>query len=894
MVARVRRWWLLALLFAPAVTAAQADGGPPPDGGAGPPVLTAPGLLADSPALYPPDAARAGLGGVVELEVVVGEDGLVSEARVTRGVSPQLDHAAVEAAAGLRFTPATSNGVPVPSLISWTYTFTPPPPPPPRARVEGELKRQGRNTPVPGAQITARESSGAAPGPVVATALAGADGRFALDLPAGTWLLTIAAPGFKKSERGETLAPGEKLTVVYYVPATGGAFESTVLGERTRTEVARTDLQGDELRAVPGTMGGDPFRAILTLPGVSNIISGVGFPVVRGAAPASTGWFVDGVRIPQLFHFFLLSAVIHPRFIEGISFYPSAYPADYGRLTGGVVAAQTAQGKQDHARGEISVDWINTGAFVETPVDVKGEKFSVAAGGRFSYTSLALSLLNQSGYADYWDYQARVEHALGGEKGTLRLFAFGSYDEAGSKDPVTGARQRALSILFHRLDLRWRGPALGAAVEASLTGGTDGIGLGDTFDISARLLAPRVTASWRLGRLTLRTGLDGEWKRIEVAERNPNAGPGDASSYFIPVTGVVGGSFVEAGVEVGPVTIVPAVRADWYHTAWTDQVAPEPRFGVRWQLDEKTALHAASGLYHQAPTTFIEAPGVDLLALGAGFDHTLQSSVNSEVGVERRVDQLGVEVTATGYWSEGLVVRELQLGQDPDETQRIIDGTCSDAQPGPGGTGGGGQTCQPLDPFRERRGRSYGVELMVRRKLGDRLFGWLAYTLSRTERWTPGYAVYPFAYDKTHILNAVASYELGDSWTFALGIHWNTGDPYDPKYLVYLPAGTPLPSDGRYGGVVCNPVTSGPIPCWIPKTPLSGRLPPFFRVDARVEKRWTYDRYTMALYLDVLNATGSSEVLSRDYGFDYPSGAPKVTDTSVPVVVPMLGLRGSF
>ena len=64
------------------------------------------------------------------------------------------------------------------------------------------------------------------------------------------------------------------------------------------------------------------------------------------------------MALPNLFHFFLLSAVVHPAFIEGLDFYPSAYPAEFGRYTGGIISAHTATGRTDHAHGELSVDLV--------------------------------------------------------------------------------------------------------------------------------------------------------------------------------------------------------------------------------------------------------------------------------------------------------------------------------------------------------------------------------------------------------------------------------------------------------------------------------------------------------------------------------------------------------
>jgi TonB family protein len=884
--------------LAPAPALAEADGGVPeaigPDAG---PAISAPRLLQDSPAKYPADAVADQLSGDVELEILISEGGRVAAARVIRGVDPRLDNAALDAATGLVFEPARVGLEAVASYITYVYKFEPPPPPPPpRAVLVGELRRRGRNEPVGGATVSARDTSGEVAEETESVMEADAEGRFRFELPAGVYTISVAAPGLRRYQRGETLDAGRTVSVRYFLQPEATGFEETVRGERERQEVSRTDLKGEELRNVPGTMGGDPFRAILMLPGVSAPISGLGFPIIRGAAPASTGWYLDGVRLPQLFHFFLLSAVVHPRFIESIEFYPSAYPAQFGRFTGGIVSAQTAQGKGE-PRGEASVDWINSGAFVESRVPIPGQKLDVAAGGRISYTSFALSLLSQlldaNGYADYWDYQTKADWQVPGDRGQLRLFVFGSKDEVGSVDPANGNKKtRAVEIAFHRADLRWRGRAGSATVEAALTLGADTLGLGPDIDIETRALFPRFTAVWQKGDFQLRVGGDAEWKKIAVNIRSNQ--PGDNGNPFtIPVSGLLAGLYTELTWDKGPWRVVGALRGDLYHTSYVDEPTLEPRLGVRYRLDDITTLKLGAGLYHQAPTAFIDAPGVDLLTLGSGFDHRMQAALHVAAGVERRIDRFGLDVDFQGYWSEGLVVRELNIGDDPDEWYRYTTGECVPQT----GKGDQGPTCQ-LDPLRVRRGRSYGAELLVRRKLGDRLFGWVGYTLSRTERWTPGYPIWLFNLDQTHIGNAVVSYDLGESWTVGLGLRLNSGHPTDRYHLanvVVSPDQPPSPYD-RCGGLAGGGGGGGPpftMVCWVKERPLSDRLPLFWRLDARVEKRWIYESWTLALYLDVLNTTVNKEIITRDYSFDQ-NGQPVVQEDGARVMIPMLGVKGTF
>ena len=60
--------------------------------------------------------------GVVILEVTVGADGAVTEARVLRSI-PMLDEAAIAAVRQWRYDPTLLNGQPVPIVITVPVNF---------------------------------------------------------------------------------------------------------------------------------------------------------------------------------------------------------------------------------------------------------------------------------------------------------------------------------------------------------------------------------------------------------------------------------------------------------------------------------------------------------------------------------------------------------------------------------------------------------------------------------------------------------------------------------------------------------------------------------------------------------------------------------------------------
>jgi protein TonB len=68
-------------------------------------------------------AKDAGIQGVVILEIVVGVDGGVTDARVLWSI-PMLDEPAVTAVKQWRYEPTLLNGAPVPVIMTVTVNFT--------------------------------------------------------------------------------------------------------------------------------------------------------------------------------------------------------------------------------------------------------------------------------------------------------------------------------------------------------------------------------------------------------------------------------------------------------------------------------------------------------------------------------------------------------------------------------------------------------------------------------------------------------------------------------------------------------------------------------------------------------------------------------------------------
>jgi hypothetical protein len=432
--------------------------------------LELPILKRASPAQFPADAPTDA--GVIEvrLKLTISVEGSVEDVRIAELAPEPFATEALRAARSLEFAPAQLEHQPIAVELEYLYRFEPPVPEPeaaPHGELSGQICARGNRRPIPFAALIADDAT---------TTQTDRDGRFHLRLSPGSRRLTLRAAGFRTETFDETVVAGSALEVRYALsPEHLNPFETVVRAERSRTELRRVALnESAELREIPGT-GGDPFRVLTVLPGVALVGSGLPYPIVRGASPSASAFFIEDIRVPQLVHDYLGPAVVNSGLIEGIDFYAGGAPVQYGRLLAGAMQGHLTRPPEEfHA--SASVDLLSAGGLVEVPLPQTGTAITLA--GRCSYSGLLLGLVSdvlspgQRIVADFWDYQGRVEQKLFG--GTLRLLAFGSSDAFGKRSEDPNKNSAGLqSVIFHRVDLLYQHPLGPGVGELGLTAGND-------------------------------------------------------------------------------------------------------------------------------------------------------------------------------------------------------------------------------------------------------------------------------------------------------------------------------------------------------------------------------------------------------------------------------------
>ena len=147
---------------------------------------------------------------------------------------------------------------------------------------------------------------------------------------------------------------------------------------------------------------------------------------------------------------------------------------------------------------------------------------------------------------------------------------------------------------------------------------------------------------------------------------------------------------------------------------------------------------------------------------------------------------------------------------------------------------------------------------MLRQAPVNNFFGWVSYTLSKSERNdTPADedAWYPFDYDQTHILVVLGGYRFPRDIGVSAKMQYVTGNPYTPY------------SGGVYD-IDQDSYTAYQTGSWNGE-----RQPDYFAIDARVDKLFTFKRWQLELYMDLLNVMKGENPEDIQYNYDYTESA---------------------
>ncbi len=723
----------------------------------------------------------------------------------------------------------------------------------------GQIREAGTRSPLAGTEITLLDQE---TGEEIRQDFSVREGRFGFrGVPPGQYVLRVTGDGFITASFEVEVAAQEITEGTFYVRAeTYDSLTVRTTAERERAEVTRQTIRLEEVRRIPGAAN-DVIRAVQNLPGVARPQFLGGQIIVRGSAPEDTAIFLEGDSIPIAFHFLGGPAVISTEMVDAINFYPGNFSTRYGRATAGVIDIGTRSPRTDRFHGTLQVDLLNSAAIVEGPIN---DNWSFALSGRRSYYDLFLPSILRRLETDiivtprYYDYQSWTTYRSDSGNHKVEFFIYGSDDSLDlilpegepQGDQNIQVNQVGFDNFFHRGQARWEWTPEDMPLESSLMGsfGLNRVALEATEDLFFILDYYTSQIRWdnrvQLSEnLRLRAGVDAQLGDIRYSFAFPDfdattddTSSADGQSDAPNIEGNLGDErqvyevlpavYAEVDYELfDRWTLTPGLRADYFGPV--NEVSISPRFSTRYRLTDEVLLKGGVGLFTQPPI-----PGQTEEDFG-NPDLTFEKAMHYALGTEwRPLDFVTVDTTLFFRDSFDLVSTTNAEVLD-DEGRR-----------------------RPLIYDNTGQGRAYGWELLVRHNPRNNFFGWIAYTLSRSERLSRSTGDWVlFGFDQTHILTLVAGYNL--PWNFDVSGRFRlvTGNPETPIVGAAFDADadTYRPQFGD---------------------PNSTRAGTFNQLDIRVDRRWIFNTWTLSAYLDITNVYNAVNPEGTRYNFDYTDSEP--------------------
>ena len=865
---------LMLALMAPMVALAQDDS--PTEEEAAPeelpPLTKDPALLEFVQAPYPEAAKAEGVEGVVGLLIEIDEYGEVTYVEVLRPAGNGFDEAAVEAAWQFFFSPAEDANGPTPVAIEFDYGFvldantvegaepeeeieeTPAP-----INFEGTVVEMGTRRPLGEISVTVTDATG-----VTLETATTEEGRFSFrGLANGNATVVAIFPGYERATRQVEITEGEVVDLRLWIRNLSYRDDEIVgVYRRPSEDISRRTISLEEVRRIPGTFG-DPVRVIQNLPGAARAPFGSGGLVIRGANPEDSAVYLDGIRIPLIYHLGGYVSVINGDLIDTVDYLPGGYGVQYGRTLGGVIDISTRSDFDEEGKVSWSTDLLDSGGVFRGQLN---ENIGLSVAARRSYIDLLIpKFTNNPDFVvkpRWYDYQLKLDR-LNDAKDPLSVFVFGFQDDLLVSTPDDFAQstdqdtQGDLGTTYstHRGYVHWEHAFRDDLKFTTTTSlGIDGakFNVGENFriDQSQLLAVVRGELEWqRSPHLTATGGLDfigGKYWYTTELPFNPSSFSdydplAERDPWEVEGEGYVFSPDAYTDLHIRPLSdpdkllITPGLRFNY--VTLTDKSNPDtllnttawdPRISGRWMFTDRSSLKSGVGIYHQPPQPFESwrEDGPNLV--------DYERARAAEVGVEHNfTDAIHGDVSFFGKQLDRLIIDNPDL-DSLDDQYFVNDGV----------------------------GRIYGMEVILRHERANRFFGWISYTLSQSERNDNPDVVpddapededgwYLYDLDQTHILVAIAGYQLPRDWEISGKAQYVTGNPYTP-----------------YSGGIYD-VDQDSYFAFATGERNSERLPPYFTVDLRVDRLFTFKRWQLETYIDFLNVVRGENPEFTVYNYDY-------------------------
>lgn len=609
-----------------------------------------------------------------------------------------------------------------------------------------------------------------------------------------------------------------------------------------------------EIEKAPGA-NRDISKVVQNYPGVA--FSPIGYRndlIVRGGGPSENRFYLDGVEIPNINHFSTQGAsggpvgLIDADLIRSVKFYSGAFPADKGNALSSVLDFSLRDG--DMERNSLKATLGASEVSLSSNGHI-GNKTSYLVSVRQSYLQALFKILGLPFLPAYTDASFKIKTRFDSHN-ELTLLGLGGIDRMKLNLGIEG--EDAEYMLSYLPEINQETYTVGGVYRHYSQRHVQSIVLSQSYlnnrnvkyrdndesseeNLTLRLgsieqetkLRMENTSSWSVWKV--KAGFDLNYSRYKSNEyRKVFANALREYDYHTDLSLWRWGMFasVDYAAPDKSFTASMGVRTDGNN--YSDKMKElwrqlSPRLSVSYRLIEGLTLSGHVGLYYQLPSyTALGFKGEEGEYVNCHLDYI---SVSQEsLGLSWTPNE-NMELSVEGFYK--------LYGHMPFSLSDQIPLSCKGNDYGTIGN-------EALSS--EAKGRSYGVELMFKWLLTQKLNLSSSLTIFKSEFKDGEQGSYvPSAWDNRFILNMSGTYNFPKHWSLGAKVSCIGGSPYTPYDVEKSSLVEAWNVQGRayYDYSRYN----------------QERLPVFGQLDVRVDKTFYLKKCMLGFYLDIQNITAS-------------------------------------
>ncbi len=664
-------------------------------------------------------------------------------------------------------------------------------------------------------------------------------------IDAGTYTLIISNVEYETYETTVVLEAGKiKIENIYLEQGQmleGVDVNGTKKDNQNNVNPSTIKATKKEISAVVST-GGEPDLATYfqTVPGVVTTGDQGGQMYIRGGSPVQNKVLLDGMVIYNPFHSIGFFSVFDTELIKNADIYTGGFGAEFGGRISSVMDVSTIDGNKKRMGGKVSVNPFGAKLTLEGPLkklkedDLNSGTISYVFSAKTSYLEQSSKLLYS--YVDTAGLPFNFTDVFG-------KITFSNPN--GSKFNVFGYNFRDRVKWQALSNLNWNSYGLGSNFVLLPTGSPVQISgkLGySNYQIAMSeydALTDKSDTTRTSGVNNFNLGFDFKYfiredvikYGIEVSGFSTNF------SYVNSVGRTINqdantteiGAYFDYKINRGLLIINPGFRAQYY--ASLGDFSPEPRLGLKFNVNENLRIKAAGGVYSQ--NLIAANSDRDVVNLFYGFiagpdnlqdqiitpdgekerKHSLQKATHAIAGFEQDLGK-HVSINVEGYykWFNQLTnINRNKVYNDNSDNLDKPDVLKKD--------------------FIIETGTARGVDAVLKYST-DRLYIWFVYSLGKVDRWNGVDTTYAPIFDRRHNINFVGTYFLDKDHKWEVDVRWNFG------------SGLPFTQTRGYyhnidftSGIGTDITTSNTNDLGLIFADLnSGRLPTYHRLDLSIKR----------------------------------------------------------